>query len=365
MAENQSSAKADDVQRITSGFGAFASRVLEQLGVTSWLPAAMLIGVGALLVELHHLKTFDISGAVGELANPKSWGIVIVLVFALILTTMITQAFSFGIIRTLEGYWGPSRPLDRLVVRRVRAKVSRGRKARGRVTDLDRRLFETARQRLLQEEDRDHVDVWEAQVYQIPQAERRQQDAALIAEANEIEWREKADPALAALYYRAQARVEDFPRTETRYLPTDLGNVLRASEERLGSKGSSLERFVMDNYHAFPARLMTQHDQFRDRLDMYSLLVLVFSILAVGAVPLLIHWGQDATVPGKLWEILWSWTPPISSFVVLSSLSWLSYRAAIASARGYGSALSSMNKVLKEIKAAQPTKPAAPPSQTS
>lgn len=368
MVESQSSAQDDRAEKRPAGIAAFTSRVLEQLGVTSWLPAAMLIGVGAVLVELYTLNTLSVAEAVQTLANPESWGIVIVLLFALVLATMVTQAFSFGIIRALEGYWPSNWVVDAIVRRRVGAKVAEGRRVKEKVAKLDRRLFESARQRLLQEEDRDHIDVWEAQVYAIPKEYRRQKDPVLIAEANEIEWREKADPAISAIYSRAQGRVGDFPRTESRYLPTDLGNNLRASEERLGLKGSALERFVMENYNAFPTRLMAQHDQFRDRLDMYSLLVLIFTILAVAAVLLLSPWSErpvpDA-IDGTVWASAWPWTPPAIAFLLFVWLASLSYRAAIASARGYGSTLVSMKAAITSANAKQPTQAVVPPSPTN
>ncbi len=75
--------------------------------VSAWSPAAMLIGVGSLLVQMRSDNDLDVAKPVGKLANPQSWGILIILLFGLVLTTMVTQAFSFGIIRLLEGYWGP------------------------------------------------------------------------------------------------------------------------------------------------------------------------------------------------------------------------------------------------------------------
>ncbi|QTE29736.1 hypothetical protein [Pengzhenrongella sicca] len=314
----------------SAGISAFVTSVLDQLAISAWLPAAMLIGVGTLLVQLHTNLNLDLPAAVNDIASAP-WGVLVMLVFGLVLTTMVTQAFSFGVIRVLEGYWGPRIFVDMLTRSRVKRHVRLAQRAKNRVIRLQQQLFESARPRLLREEDSAHVDVWEAEVYQISHEKRRQGDPKIIAEASEIDWREKADPGLAALFYRAFQRQDDYPTRPSRILPTALGNVLRASEEHLRLKGTALERFVMENYDAVPPRLMTQHDQFRDRLDMYSLLVLVFGALAASSLPLLYFPAESQ-----------AWLPPVGGCVAMVSLGWLSYRAAIASARGYGSTLRSI-----------------------
>lgn len=353
MVDETPVAKDSGPPKDADGITGFVTRVLEQLTVSAWLPAAMLIGVGTLLVQLHENKNLDIPQAVEDIAN-KPWGVIVILVFGLVLATMVTQAFSFGIIRTLEGYWRLGRLLDPFTKARVRRHVNRAARVTKRASILQQKLFESARARLLQEEDRDYVDVWEADVYEIPMENWRQRDDDVIAEAAEIDWREKADPALAALFYRALQRGSDYPSTPNRILPTTLGNVLRASEEGLKLRGASLERFVMDNYKFMPQRLMAQHDQFRDRLDMYALLVLVFFVLAAGSIPLLLESNAD-----------YPWAPPAGGFAVLSILAWFSYRAAIASARGYGSTLLAMNDEARRRQRVTPAPSTTDSTQTS
>lgn len=329
MSQDSTIARADDLSKGSAGFTSFVARVLEQLAVSAWLPAAMLTAVGALLVTMHRESTSDVGAAVSIMSS-ASWTVFIVWAFGLVLATMVTQAFSFGVIRALEGYWASGWALDWATRVRVRHHVRRSEVLHRRVVELHRRLFESARGRLLAEEERDHVDVWETDVYDIPPERQRVSDPATIAAALEIDWREKGDPAVAALFYRAAQRVGDYPTAPHRILPTRMGNVLRASEERLGLEGDRLERFVMDNHLLVPSRLMGQHDQFRDRLEMYSLLVFVFFALACAAGPLL------AGVRGH------PVSAPITGVALLLALSMLSYRAAIASARGYGTALVAM-----------------------
>ncbi len=75
---------------------------------------------------------------------------------------------------------------------------------------------------------------------------------------------------------------------------------------------------------------------------MYSLLVLVFTILALAAIPI-------------TWTIAWPWPwlpSPAVAFASLAILAWMSYEAAVASARGYGATLLAINHTIKQKEAA-------------
>lgn len=108
MAEPDKPTEKKEAARPAEGLSQFLGRVLDQLSLTSWMPAAMLVGVGAILLQLRSQRNNDVAVAVQRLAD-KPLGTVIVLFFALILAAVITQAFSFEAIRFLEGYWGGSR----------------------------------------------------------------------------------------------------------------------------------------------------------------------------------------------------------------------------------------------------------------
>ena len=100
---------ADSAEGV-NGVSQFLGRVLNQLSLTSWMPAGMLVGVGAVLVALHAQIVsdpdggFDLGGAVSVLTK-NTLGTAVVLLVAVILAACVTQAFSFGTIRLLEGYW--------------------------------------------------------------------------------------------------------------------------------------------------------------------------------------------------------------------------------------------------------------------
>jgi hypothetical protein len=65
-------------------------KVLDQLGLTAWLPAAMLVGSGAPLIQLRWQGDFDLGGAVIA-RTAKPLGILVVLLFALVLATLVSR----------------------------------------------------------------------------------------------------------------------------------------------------------------------------------------------------------------------------------------------------------------------------------
>jgi hypothetical protein len=307
----------------------FLARVLDQLAVTAWLPAVMLVGVLALLVELFERPDLglDIPAALERLANAP-WGTIIVLVFAVILTTMITQAFSFGGIRLLEGYWG-HRGINSWFTRRaVGRQARRLAHTKERVIKLEQQTFISARPKLIGPVPREQLDHIEQRVFRIPKEQWVASPEAQTKAAS-VKWRSQADPSIVAVLDRAYARVSTFPRQPHRLLPTSLGNMIRAHEDKLNQRGGELEGFLMRNYSAFPARLLAQHDQWRDRLEMYSILVYVFLALSLAAAVLLA-------------ELSPYYSASLGGAALFLLLAWLSYRAALASARGYGAVLVSM-----------------------
>lgn len=333
-AATDSSSKSGAVE----GLSAFAAKILDQLAVTAWLPATMLVAATALLVQLHDAGNLDIPAAVERLAT-QPWGVLVILAFGLVLATMVTQAFSFEAIRLLEGYWGASGISSALLRWGIGRQVESWKEARKLADGLDLKAFQGAASELLKREERAHYDVWHDKVHKVPRAKWSQQDRAVVDEALSIDWRVHADPATVALWERAVARLDDFPQGPRTFLPTALGNVIRASEEQLQGSGKDLERFVMNRYESIPSRLATRHDQFRSRLDMYCTLTLVFSALAAEAVALLL-----GTADGWV-----SWIPPAGGALIFAALARVSYHAAAASGRGYGAVLLSVRDAAAEV----------------
>ena len=117
-------------------------------------------------------------------------------------------------------------------------------------------------------------------------------------------------------------------------MPTKLGNVLRSAEDGI-EDGGDLGGFVMRNRHFVPTRVLLHHDQFRTRLDMYCILVFVSAMAAIVSIPVL----TDLPALGR-----------ISVVLALLVMSWASYGAALASARGYGTSLRQIDSAVKEAR---------------
>lgn len=315
-------AAKDGSSKPAEGLSQFIGKVLDQLSLTAWMPAAMLVGAGALLLQLHAQNNTDITLAVEKLAS-KPLGTLIVLVFAVVLTAVITQAFAFEAIRLLEGYWGGTR-LSTLFLRPcVSMHVKRRRELDERFKRQRLAAFETARSSMWSDRIKPaYIEVLEDDFYDVSDESRRQHPNEIATAALRMGWQPKSSPAMLDVLDRIRDRLADYP-AQYRILPTRLGNVLRAKEDKIKDDGKKLVGLVMRRYELIPDRLMTQHDQFRNRLEMYCTLVLVSGLLAVFGGALLAH-KKDHYM---------SAAGAIFVFVLLGILS---YRAAIASARGYG-----------------------------
>ena len=314
--------------RLGAGISQFLAQVLEQLSISSWFPAAMLVGNAAVLFQVHDQTDFSISAAVQDLID-QHWGALIVLLFALILTTIALQAFEFEVIRLLEGYVDVTRgPLPLLLGLRTSRHETKAKRFEESYTAATIEAFESACPALLSDPhnkiDSRHLDVIRAT---LNGATKVQAKPAVVAKAAELDWSKSAQPKMLYSQEAARARVAAYPRPH-RILPTRLGNALRASEDqvRLGS-GESLEGYVLRHHDSLPRTLRNEHDDYRARMDMYCTLVLVFVTLmvmaawAVSGPGHLPNWGQVAIPLGY------------------ASLGWMAYEAAIASARGYGAVL--------------------------
>lgn len=99
--------------------------MLDQLSLSAWLPAALLTAAGAVMVQFRRQRSVDLSAALDAITSDKLRLLILILP-VLVLATLVTQAFSFESIRTLEGYWrrrGPASVLRTVLIRRhVRRK---------------------------------------------------------------------------------------------------------------------------------------------------------------------------------------------------------------------------------------------------
>lgn len=307
-----------------NGLSDFAARVLGQLSLSAWLPAALLTVVLVLLLQFRTQGRIELGLAVDALARDK-WKLVILTVPVLVLMTLVTQAFSFEAIRILEGYW--RRPLA-LPVRSalIRLQLARKHRLHDSRIRLSHEAFLASRGRW-----RDHFPstVVDALEQDSREADLTDEEQALIGE---LDWSRHCDPWRMARIEHLETAEEQYPE-DSRILPTRLGNLIRATEDGLSNADDDVEGFALRRRASAPERVRQQHDQFRTRLDMYAVLFFVAVLLSILTPALLLCRVPDHQ---KAWVAWMS-----ASF---GALAVASYLAAIASAGGYLTALRLLDK---------------------
>ena len=323
----ESDVKAEVTAVSREGLSAFIARVLDQLTLSAWLPAALFTAGAAILLQFRRQGSVDVLQAVRVLtADPVR--VLVLIIPLLVIATIVTQAFSFEAIRTLEGYWhrrGPAGLARKFMIwRHVRRKENIT-KRRRKVT---KEAFYATRPHIIDASiPIPIVDAFEAQVLgkELPSLtgeECRRLDG--------MDWENWCDAWRRAQIDHLINDEQAYP-IASRVLPTKLGNLMRATEDRLKNAGDDLQGFVLRRYAMAPRRVQMQHDQFRNRLEMYCILVFVSGILLVLTPITLLGRGIDA-----------------ASIAIISAgfaaLGVASYLAALASAGGYLAALKEMDE---------------------
>lgn len=335
----------------TSGLSQLVARILAQLSLSAWLPAAALVLLTAVVTRMARVLS-DYQAEVQSATqtrlqppNPPSlvaWVVraieqlggltatdLILMFVAVIVLTMLTQAFAFESIRLLEGYWSSWVVVEWWATGccwyfRQRLRLVRWR---------ERRLIKHAwvavevsiRERLAsgtQEAgwssamvDRLRSEVMGEGIYPtLTLAEDKLVDA--------YRWREEAPSNLMRRLRNIDKRLDDYPSARN-LQPTRLGNVLRHYEEETGRE--SVESLVDEVYDQLPFSLQVSHDDQRGRLDLYCSMTFVW-FFVVGVGVLLMGWGPNAQYT-------------VAFLAVGLGAALITYRAAIASARYYGSLL--------------------------
>jgi hypothetical protein len=315
------------------GISALIARVLDQLTLSAWLPAALFTASLAVLLEFRNAKTINISEAVEALT--RNWVPVLVLIVpTLVVATIVTQAFAFEAMRTLEGYWhrrGLASVARTLMIKRhVRRKEA-----------IDKRLsrayetaFYAARPQMIKAGIPGVVvNALEADVLKIDMPHLTDEEHQQFMEARES-WRSYSDAWHLARIDTLLSDDEIYPDL-TRIMPTKLGNLIRATEDELDT-GGDLQGFVLRRHAAVPRRVQLQHDRFRTRMEMYCIMAFVSASLFLLAFIILLPVGV-------------SFVSSTITAVGFAALSEASYLAAIASAYGYCAALRVMNDVPAEL----------------
>ena len=128
----------------------------------------------------------------------------------------------------------------------------------------------------------------------------------------------------------------DYPLPH-RVLPTRLGNVLRHHEDATNVKG--IENLVEARFERLPFSLRLSHDEMRGRLDLYCSMTLVWILVGVLA---LVRFTLERA-HGR-WDVNAHWPYGLAVAAICFIGALITYRAAIASARYYGSLLQQIAK---------------------
>jgi hypothetical protein len=334
----------DDVSETLSQFSA---RVLDQLSLSAWLPSASLVlsltfifQLGVALESRTGSKGlgYAIGRAFDQMAK-ASLGGALLLVAAVVVLTIITQAFTFEAIRVLEGYWGTCAVVERMARSRCKHFRCLAVRLKQQDDDLTRQAWDVAMKEILDRRKKaEQLNAnWDEREWTPEMIEYL--NASLTGEpysgnldvkdqmrALAIPWETYSDQDILRRQINIDKRLRDFPQP-SRVLPTLLGNVLRAYEDQV--ERQPLETFVLDIYDELPVTLRSQHNNQRNKLDLYCSMTFVMAL--VGLI--------CATRLGVI-------DPLYAAFSVLFwySCAWLMYRAAITSARAYGLLLVSIDK---------------------
>lgn len=351
-------------KKATETLSQFVARVLDQLSLSAWLPSAALVLLVYLVFALGSVLDAD-PPMCGTEKSPKECGPsaalglafrsmtevtlggVALLLVAIVVLTMLTQAFAFEAIRTMEGYWGAWGVTERIAARRSTRWASRRTDLDAQHRDLAERAWAQARSAISAQQavrkglgksvvyTPDMLEFFEAAMFQ-------RDSTAILTPAQEqkamgIPWQEHADPDVLRRMVSVDKARRDFPKPR-RALPTRFGNVLRHHEDEMGVK-EDLEAYVQDNFDRLPLSLQVAHDEQRTRLDLYCTMVFVLTLVAAVAVSRYIR-----TYPGYA----------VAALALCAIGGWVSYWSAIASARAYGSVLGSIARHLKAVELAHP-----------
>jgi len=328
QSDSPSGGAADDA---LNGVSAFVARVLDQLSLSAWLPSAFLTVAGSFLLQFRAQSSLNFAGAATSLTKHPAT-ILILALPVLISSTLVTQAFSFEAIQILEGYWRRPSVMGLLRNPLIRWHVHRKTSLGIRRKNACAKAFSNARPRLLESKvPHAIVNALEADALgtDLPPLTSEEENRF-----NKMSWRFRCNAWELARVDHLLAAEQGYPQT-SRILPTRLGNLIRATEDQLKHVvDQDLEGFVLRQRNTIPNRIQQQHDQFRNRLEMYCILVFVSGILAVAA-PILLT-GRSIHV----WEIL-------VILVGFMTVSFASYQAAIASAKGYCVALKQIDNAVE------------------
>lgn len=352
MAPQPTESKASEPAELKSAresLSQFVARVLDQLSVSAWLPSGAFVLGLVFIFQMLEARRVSAGTGLSDDARAALQGMaqidlsqIVLLLIAIIVLTIATQAFAFEAIRTLEGYWGTWRLVEYVAGLRSRRFANARRILDERYAELTRSAWQSARtsleslQRELEKTSPD--DAWItpnvlAVVGAAAIGEEQPSKIRLNAREQEVRqslsWTNYATAELLRRRVNVDKKRRDYPQSG-RSLPTRLGNILRAHEDETGEP--EVEGFVQRVFDDLPKSMRDDHDDQRSRLDLYSSMVFVVGVVGFIAVV--------AIAPSDTVDAGWC-----AGVTIL--LMWIMYRAALSSARAYGFLLVSMARWVK------------------
>lgn len=316
----------------------FAAKVLDQLSLSAWLPALLFAATVTLEAQFRDDHIKSIGDALTNITD-NVVPFLLLIIPVLVLATMLTQAFSFGAIRFLEGYWLRPSPIRWRRSWLIKRHVRRFNDLRDRRRAAALHAFAEARATLLAKKVPAEV-INSLELEAATGVEQTMDDGPLKSAFGSIRWWTYCHAWEVAKVEQLDIQIADYTSKAARKLPTRLGNVQRHYEDGIKNPGKELRTFAMRNKPLVSPAVQLQHDQFRQRLDMYCTLVFVSWACAAVTLPLLTYQVSGWAVLGVC-----------AGFLVFS---WVAYLSAIASAHGYGATLQVMDDAAQRARQAPP-----------
>jgi hypothetical protein len=334
MADDPSASKKAADEAAQSTLSQLAAKILDQLSLSAWLPAAVFAATFTLEFQFRDDKVHGLGEALSNIT--KHVGPFLLLIIpVIVLTTMVTQAFSFGAIRVLEGYWQRRGPVGWWRTFLLKHQDRRFDKLTKRREEAGFKAFSWARSKLIGMKYPVEVINW----LELKAVSGRDVDPpAGFEQFRVLTWYAQCRPWEVAKVDQLDRQLGEYTELRARKMPTRLGNVHRRYEDELQNVDKWVGTFAMENRSRVSPGVQLQHDQFRQRLDMYCTLVFVTLACIPVTVALLV-----TEVP------IWAWLIVCGGFAVLA---WISYLSAIASAHAYGATLRVMDEAATKAKAA-------------
>jgi hypothetical protein len=270
--------------------------------------------------------------------DSNALGVIVAVLLGITLATLVTQSLEFAAVRFLEGYWGGSILVAIPTRFGVNVQQWRRRLMVDRIDKVDRRAFRRAEARIRAQLKRDGTDdafqeaVISAGRDELPDGIDANLRAQALAYYRAKQWRRFAPADLRHRALSLDVKNRAYPAQASRLLPTQLGNALRRSEDQMKGdvSGAQLRTYLFDHLDEIGPQLLEQHNHYRNRLDMCSVLTVLCLLLA----------AADAFLLPQLLPVSYAWW----ACGALTLLSYLSYRGAVAAALDYGPVLVAINK---------------------